>query len=232
VEQRSSLDLARVLGDLAVQMQADGADTATLLRTVVTASVDILNGISWAGVALIRGANVTSAAPTDDVARSLDELQSRLGEGPAISAVGDDASLIIPDLGQELRWPGFVEEAVRLGVQCLMSFRLFVEAGDVGVLTLYGPHPNYFTDDDLAVGEILARHAAVAMAGAAAQEQLQRAVASRDLIGQAKGILMHRDRLTGLQAFGALVRASQETNIKLTEVANVLVTDFEASLTT
>ncbi len=212
-------------------MQADAADTATLLRTVVAASVDILHGISWAGVALIDGVRVTSAAPTDDVARSLDELQDRLGEGPAISVAGEEGAFIVPDLGQEQRWPEFVGAAVRVGVQCLMSFRLFAEGGEVGVLTLYGPLPNHFSQDDLAVGEILARHVTVAMAGAAAQEQLQRAVASRDLIGQAKGILMHRDRLTGLQAFGTLVRASQETNIKLTEVANVLVTDFEATLT-
>jgi AmiR/NasT family two-component response regulator len=56
------------------------------------------------------------------------------------------------------------------------------------------------------------------------------AVASRDIIGQAKGILMHRDNLTGLQAFALLTRASQETNVKLIEVARVLVADHERGL--
>jgi hypothetical protein len=43
----------------------------------------------------------------------------------------------------------------------------------------------------------MAQHAAVAMAGAAAEEQMHSAVASRDIIGQSKGILMRRDNLTG-----------------------------------
>ena len=70
------------------------------------------------------------------------------------------------------------------------------------------------------------------MAGAAAQEQFDVAVASRDIIGQAKGILMHRDNLTGLQAFALLTRASQKTNVKLIEVARVLVADHERGLAT
>jgi GAF domain-containing protein len=111
-----------------------------------------------------------------------------------------------------------------------MVFRLFVKSEVLGVLTIYGPGPNMFTDESVIVGEILAQHAAVGLAGAAAQEQLQAAVASRDLIGQAKGILMVRDQITGLQAFATLAKASQETNIKLTEVARFVVDQFEKQL--
>jgi AmiR/NasT family two-component response regulator len=68
------------------------------------------------------------------------------------------------------------------------------------------------------------------MAGAAAEEQMHSAVATHDIIGQAKGILMHRDNLTGLQAFAALTRASQETNIRLVNVARWLVNHHESKL--
>jgi len=80
----------------------------------------------------------------------------------------------------------------------------------------------------IAVGGIIAQHAAVAIIGSAAESQFQTALAGRDVIGQAKGILMHRDDLTGLQAFALLTRVSQETNTKLLDVAKFLVTEQES----
>lgn len=221
--------LAALLGDLAIALQAEQGADATV-KTIVEASTIIMPGISWAGISLVRGKTVTPEAPTDAVARSLDQLQSDLREGPALSALADDSTIAIPDLRRETRWPKFVAAAVDMGVQCLMSFRLFVDRGVLGALNLYGPQPNMFSDESIVIGEILAQHAAVALAGAIAEEQMQAAIASRDVIGQAKGILMHRDNLTGLQAFAVLTRASQETNIKLTEVARFFVDEFEKGL--
>jgi AmiR/NasT family two-component response regulator len=58
--------------------------------------------------------------------------------------------------------------------------------------------------------------------GADQVAHLQRAVDSRDLIGQAKGILMERFKADDEAAFRMLVRSSQETNMKLTAVAEWL----------
>ena len=66
------------------------------------------------------------------------------------------------------------------------------------------------------------------MAGTAAEEQLQLAVAGRDIIGQAKGILMHRGNLTGIQAFNVLIQTSQQTNRKLVDVVRWLVNEHES----
>ncbi len=221
-----SLNIAALLGDLALQMQAESSSEATL-HTIVRAAVDLLPGISWSGISLVHGKTVTSEAPSDEVARRLDRLQSQLGEGPALSALADERTVIIPDLQAEQRWPKFVAASTGMGVHCLLSFRLFIKQGALGALNLYGPRPNTFDDESVAVGEILSQHAAVAMAGAATEEQLRAAIDTRDVIGQAKGILMHRDHLTGLQAFAILTRASQETNIKLVDVARFLVAEFE-----
>ena len=54
------------------------------------------------------------------------------------------------------------------------------------------------------------------------QEHLNKAMLARDVIGQAKGILMERHKLTADQAFAVLTRASQDTNTKLIEVARAL----------
>ena len=89
-----------------------------------------------------------------------------------------------------------------------------VRSENLGALNLHGDAAGVFTDESLFVGGVLAQHAAVAMVGAAEVSQLHAALVSRDIIGQAKGILMHRDNLTGLQAFEALTRASQTTQVK------------------
>jgi AmiR/NasT family two-component response regulator len=53
--------------------------------------------------------------------------------------------------------------------------------------------------------------------------QLRRALATRDVIGQAKGVLMERHGLTSDQAFRRLVEMSQRSNAKLADVAEYLV---------
>jgi len=226
MESKVNLELAAALGDLAVDM-AKRSDSEALLETVVGSAIKLLPGISWAGVSIVRGRSIVSKAPTDDVARALAELQAEVGEGPILSALDEGRTITAADLNVETRWPAFTRAAADMGVWCLMSFRLFVRDEALGVLTLYGPYPDMFTEETIAIGEIFAQHAAIAMAGVTAVEQMQRAIASRDVIGQAKGILMQRDKLTGLQAFALLTKASQETNVKLVDVARFLVGEVE-----
>jgi hypothetical protein len=100
---------------------------------------------------------------------------------------------------------------------------MFVRTENLGALNLYGDAAGAFTDESLLVGGALAQHAAVAMVGATAVSQLKSALASRDLIGQAEGVLMQRNNLTGLQAVEALTRASQTTQMTLVDVARWVV---------
>jgi hypothetical protein len=82
--------------------------------------------------------------------------------------------------------------------------------------------PGAFDDEGQEIGQMLAGHAAVALAGAEHEEHLRAGMNSRDVIGQAKGILMERYRLTAHQAFGVLARVSQEKNRKLVDIAREL----------
>jgi AmiR/NasT family two-component response regulator len=70
---------------------------------------------------------------------------------------------------------------------------------------------------------LFASHAALAFGRARQTEQLHRALASRDVIGQAKGILMERFCIDSVAAFAMLVKASQDTNVKIADVARFLV---------
>lgn len=223
--------LAETLGRLALEMQAQRGTEATL-KTIISAAVLLLPEASWSGISLIENQQVRPAVPSDPVAEELDRLQTELGEGPMFDALHQHHTVHVADLEQETRWPNFVETAAQRGVRAMLSFRLYVDARSLGALNVYGSNPGVFSAESVTTGEILAQHAAVALAGAAAAEQFEVALASRDIIGQAKGILMQRDNLTGLQAFATLTRASQETNIKLVEVARWLVGEHEKKVST
>jgi GAF domain-containing protein len=220
--------LAHTLGDLAVQMQAQ-KDTADTLRAIVDAAADIVPGARWAGISLIQGRQ--AKVPTDPIVNKLDELQSELGDGPCITALRDHRTVHIDDMSSETRWPQFTRQATELGVHSLLSFQLFVESQNLGALNLYSEQAGSFSEDSLEVGAIVAQHAAVALFGATAENHFHAALASRDVIGQAEGILMHRNKLTGLQAFATLTRASTDTNIKLVDVARWLVDEHESGVT-
>ena len=101
----------------------------------------------------------------------------------------------------------------------MLSFRLFAEGDTMGALNLYSKERAAFDDRALAIGSVFATHAAVALASAQHDEQMLQALLSRDVIGQAKGILMAQQQVTAEEAFEILRRASQRMNMKLRELA-------------
>lgn len=220
-------DLARIMSGLALDLQSENDREATL-AAIVRSAVATVPGTSWAGISLIRGSRITAEATTHDLVREVDRLQADLGEGPCIHAIRHNHTVRIDDLADEdQRWPRFADKAADRGVRSLLAFQLFVRAETLGALNLYGDAPAAFTGDAEIIGDVFASHAAVALAEAIQDHQLTEALRSRDIIGQAKGILMLRHRLTGQQAFNLLVRASQAANMKLVNVADWLVNDVE-----
>lgn len=218
----SRTDLARSLGDLALAMESK-LDVESVLRTITAGAVAIVPGVRWAGISLIQGRVIQARVPTDPLVAKIDELQSELDEGPCITALRECHTVHIDDMSQETRWPRFAAAALKLGVRTSLSFQLFVLNDNLGSLNLYGEKASVFDEDSIFYGEILAQHAAVAMAGSKAVEQMQRAIASRDAIGQAKGIIMERFHIDAVQAFALLTRLSQDSNTKLVDLAKNVI---------
>ena len=104
--------------------------------------------------------------------------------------------MVTDDLITETRWPQFSRRAVEAtGVRSMLAVRLFIAGDTLGSLNLYSKQPGAFTEESLAVGTIFAAPASVALRAARTKEDLARlreAVEARELIGQAKGILMGR----------------------------------------
>ncbi|XVQ84092.1 ANTAR domain-containing protein [Microbispora siamensis] len=215
--------LAVKLSDLARTLQDEDSAQETL-DAIVGAAVDTVPGAQYAGLTVvIRRREVETPAATDELVRRVDEAQYDVGEGPCLDATYKHRTVRLSDMTRDRRWPEFTRRVVDLGVRSMLSFQLYVQKGNMGALNLYSREKNAFDDESEHVGLLFASHAAVAMSGARQQEQLRQAIAVRDLIGQAKGVLMERHKLTADQAFSLLVRASQQTNSKLVDVAEYLV---------
>ncbi|GIJ74566.1 ANTAR domain-containing protein [Virgisporangium ochraceum] len=214
--------LAARLSDLARQLQGE-QNVQDTLDAIVAGAVDTVPGAELAGLMVVeRRRNIDTRAVTDDLARHVDQVQYDTGQGPCLDAIHRQRTVRIIDLAAETRWPEFALRAVELGIRSMLSFQLYVRHGNLGALNLYAREADAFDDESEHTGLLFAAHAAVAMSDARQVDQLNRAVVVRDLIGQAKGILMERHRLTADQAFVLLVRASQATNTKLLDVARHL----------
>ena len=200
-----------------------GADADVLDRTVraVARSGATLPGVDHAGVALVSRGAFRPQATGDPVADDLDVVQASLGAGPAVEVAASGGTCDVPDLTALGPWPGFTAAAARHDVRGVLALALTTHDGVLGVLTLYTRSQVGPRGRALAVG--LAGQATVALFGAQRIAGLSRAVLTRDVIGQAKGILMQRDGVDDEGAFALLVEASQTTNIKLVDVAAWLV---------
>ena len=199
-------------------------DVQHTLQKICDLAVETIEGCDHAGVSFLKGRKVDTPAASDDVPRHVDAIQYEVGEGPCLDAIRDHEVFETGDLGREDRWPQFATRAQReTGITSMLCFRLFVEGDTLGALNLYSKAASAFGEESRTVGLVFAAHAAVALSSAIHDEQMEEALQSRDLIGQAKGILMAREGITADQAFDMLRRASQRLNVKLRDVAGGIV---------
>jgi transcriptional regulator with GAF, ATPase, and Fis domain len=218
--------VARQLSELARALQADNT-TEALLNHIVMAAVTEVDGARYAGITLVTGKEFTTAAASDELTERLERIQYQAGEGPCLDAARQHETVRCDDLRAETRWPRFARQAVGLGVLSVLSFQLFAGDDSFGALNVYAVNAAAFGPDSESTGILLASHAALAMSAARTQSGLQTALDSREMIGQAKGILMERYKITAVEAFGLLVASSQAVNRKLRDVAGHLVATGE-----
>lgn len=215
-------DLAAHLTQIARMLQQQGGEQATM-DAIVHAAVGTIPGAEHAGImTVLRRSEVSTVATTGELPCEVDQVQLETGQGPCLTALYEKKIVSVPDLEQESRWPLFADRVVKLEVASMLSFQLFVQDEDLGALNLYSSRVHAFDDESRHVGSLFAGHAAIALSTAQERRHLGEAVQTRDLIGQAKGILMERHGLDADQAFAALTRVSQLTNTKLRELAEQL----------
>jgi GAF domain-containing protein len=214
--------LARRLAEAARSLQRQ-TSPQQVMNGVVHLARGMVPGADDATITMVRkDRHCYSAAATSALASDFDALQDETGEGPCLDAIWHQQTLRVDDLATDPRWPVLGPRAAARRIHSMLCLQLFVHRDTLGALDLLAHATSAFTDESEHVGLLLASHAAIAAADAQHFENVTSALVNRDLIGQAKGILMERFKITSDQAFAVLAKVSQETNRKVSAVAEDL----------
>jgi GAF domain-containing protein len=200
-------------------------DSDTVLAELVEHAAIAIPGAQYAGITVTRNArHIDTPAATHKWPILLDEIQQRHREGPCLTAAWEEKTVHVADLTTDNRFPLYRRDAVEQTPICsIMAFQLFIADETMGALNVYAEQPHVFDQASKDIGRIFAAHSSVAWNSARRDEQFKRALASRDTIGQAKGMIMERYGVDAVQAFEVLRKLSQDSNVPLVQVATELV---------
>lgn len=218
-------DTLDAFAQLLETMEHRPTGTETALDEIVASSLTHLRAAQHAGITVaLSGGSVRSLSTTDGYPVLLDQIQQRHGEGPCLEAAWEHHLVRVDDIAQEWRWPEYCHDVAELTpIRSILAFQLFTSDKAMGALNFYAERPHAFDDDAVELGLTMATHTALVWHMTRRDEQFRSALASRDIIGQAKGMVMERFDIDAVQAFELLKRLSQNSNTPLIEVARRLV---------
>lgn len=196
------------------------------LFSITSSAVELIEGVDFADMLVMYEGEGRSVAPTMPLAVELGTVQLSHQQGPCLDAAIKETLIISTDLREEIRWPSFAPAAVAVGVHAIVSYRLIPQHKATGALNLFSHEPRSLDEAGKTMGALLATMATVAMMTAVREEQFETALASRDVIGQAKGILMNHYRVDADRAFEMLRSLSQHDNIPLRTIALQIIDNF------
>jgi len=215
------------------RMKLDESDLQAVLDRVAELARQTLPGLAGASVTLVESDRAFTAAFAGQLALDLDETQYQEGFGPCLEAAQSAGTVTVPDMAAETRWPAFARQALAAGVRSSLSVALPVQEAVLGALNIYiyALQPAGLDQDAIELAQTFAGYAAVAIANArlyqstaTLAEDMRRAMETRAVIEQAKGILVAQHHCTPEQAFEMLTRLSQTAHRKLRDCAADLVT--------
>jgi hypothetical protein len=180
---------------------------------------------------MLRQDSFATVASTDDHATRADQIEYEVDSGPCVDAARDGVQTIVPDLRADDRWPAWRQACLRLGF--LSAAAVPGDTGDGGAqisLNRYGHEVDTFGEPQLRKARVYVEEVARALRlslllaqQATLVQDLQTAMLSRSVIDQALGVIMAQNRATRDEAFAILRAASQSRNVKLREVAALII---------
>ncbi|GAB3526286.1 GAF and ANTAR domain-containing protein [Arthrobacter monumenti] len=182
------------------------------------------------GITLLRDKKAGTVASSSKSARRMDEIQYNYDDGPCLTASREQKPVLISDLAEEPRWPGYADVVVQHGMRSVLAVPFNLEGEAKAAINLYSDAPGKFDGDDVtrvtAFADEAARSLRLAIRIALHSERsadLKAAMDSRTVIDMAVGIVMGQNRCSQDEAIEFLKKASSNRNVKLREVAGQLV---------
>jgi GAF domain-containing protein len=212
------------------QLIYSGTTFEEIYQHLVDTAPRVVSGCDHASLMLARRQGYETAAASDDIARHIDALEREIGEGPCVDAIDEETGQIDPDIRKHSTWPALAARVLEeTPVRGMAGYRLVLDGQKVGALNLFSDTPGAF-DEHGDEGAVLSAFASVALGSLASRERadsLRRGLESNREVGKAIGLLMSAHQIGSEDAFELLRKASNDMNMKLTEVAREVIENAE-----
>ncbi len=220
-EGNETADAAARIAEIARRLYARRTIDGSVVTELVEHAVAELPGADFANITVTASQfDIHTPAATHEWAVRIDDIQRATQEGPCLASAWEHRMVHVEDLSRENRWPRFCAEALaHTPVRSVMGFQLFLTGKSMGALNVFAERPNAFDHRTRQLGSLFAAHSALVWDAARRESQFQEALASRDIIGQAKGMIMERYSKDANQAFEMLRQLSHDANVPLAKVA-------------
>ena len=227
--QAPAVDLSAALHQMAgLVLSRETVQTA--LRLVTRLAVTTTAGTVGAGVTVVDERGKRSTAASDEAVEQADAVQYELDEGPCLTAWRSQELVRVDDTSTDRRWPRWAESVAPLGIRSVLSAPLVVADESIGAMKVYCDRPSNYGPRDEEVMGLLAAQAAILLANSQSlrearrlSRQLTDALARRDEIAQATGVLMAQGAANGHEAFTLLTTAARRADRPVEEVAHALL---------
>jgi GAF domain-containing protein len=209
----------------------DDYDVVEVLDGLMRTSLELLD-VDQAGLLLTDPAGrLQRVASSSEEARLMELLQVQTREGPCVEAVTTGQIVVVDDISRTRdRWPVFAERAVAEGFLSVYAFPMRLRESIVGGLNLFAAGRDRLDEESLVIAKALADIATIGILqqrtlhrSSLLAENLQRALNTRIVIEQAKGVLSERGHLPMDQTFDLLRSYARSNHLKLSELAHSVV---------
>lgn len=207
-------------------------DYFAMYDAICAAAVRLVDGCDHASMMIRRGERLITAAATDDVARRIDQLERDLGEGPCLDAIQTETAQLDGDLSTASDWPRLRAIVLeQTPVRGMAGFRMLIDDRKVGSLNLFSDRAGALIGASMDQASVLASFASVALIAASHDEaasSLRAGLSSNREIGKAVGLMMAFHKVSDEAAFAILRKASQDMNVKISDIAKQIVDHHNA----
>lgn len=211
--------VAHFVESLHREVAMDLDDAMTRIVEFASTTAGVRDGSIFLAHPTAAGVLYDTVVPTSAEVVKVDDIQHEVAQGPSLDAIASEDTVFAPDLLADDRWPLWRPAALEIGIGGVVSARLQSRGRTIGALNLYTREPDRLSSSQAMTLELLAKHAAAALAAAMDHSTLTEALLTRSVIGRAQGVMMERYGLTEGRAFELLKRYSQTSNTKLRHVA-------------
>lgn len=212
-----------------------GSSTATetvdaALRLVTALAAKTVAKADGVSVTLERHGRVMTVAASDDAVKEMDRHQYETGEGPCLAAKSEGRWFYVESLAEESRWPNFVPLAFEQGIRSILSSPLLTRQHPQGALNIYSSTERAFGTSQQELAALFAEQASEILTAAEPvltdeqfNERFADALTARQVIHEAQGVLMERDRLSADAAMRALHRGARTAQVTVVDYATEIV---------